>query len=395
MSRLTGILFDVEEFIKMAKGRIRKDMSKYLRRGTVPIRVRGGKVVSLPLDWFEIPTWRYGFPKTGVGQGEGEPGEDLGPVENDEGDQHGHGPEPGGHGGGGLIVEVDVTLEELTEFFQEALELPRIKPKGDRSIKEAREKFNTVSKTGPLSRLNDSRTFEEAIVRSIAEGKYVPPENTIIIPEGSDFRFKSYTIVQEPKNNAAIIYIRDISGSMGKEETEAARYLCALCSFWLAQNYDGLEEVYVVHHSEGLEVTLEEFFSIRSSGGTDASSGHTKAFEIIDSRFPPSNWNIYIVYLSDGMNFTNDNELYKQVLKEKLLPICNQYNYGQINAYRSWWGAYHGSGSSSFSAPGTIGKLLESEFKEYENIALAEITAEPGDYSSVIEAIKIFFKKGN
>ena len=154
MSRLTGIQFDIEEFIKMAKGRIRKDMSKYLRRGTVPIRINGRKIVSLPLDWFEIPTWRYGFPDSGIGQGEGEPGEDLGPIE-DDGDEHGHGPQPGGHGGGGLIIEVDITVEELVEFFQDALELPRIKPKGDRSIKEAREKFNTVSKVGPLSRISD------------------------------------------------------------------------------------------------------------------------------------------------------------------------------------------------------------------------------------------------
>src|SRR3989344_5377484 len=99
MSRLTGIQFDKEEFIKMAKGRIRKDMSKYLKRGTMPIQVRGGKVVSIAMDWFEVPSWRYGFPKSGVGQGEGEPGEDLGPVESDEDGEHG--PSPGGHGGGG------------------------------------------------------------------------------------------------------------------------------------------------------------------------------------------------------------------------------------------------------------------------------------------------------
>lgn len=394
MSRLTGIQFDIEEFLKMAKGKIRQDMNKYLRRGTVPIRIRSGKIISLPLDWFEVPSWRYGFPKSGVGQGEGEPGDDLGPVESDN-DDHSHGSQPGGHGGGGLIVEVDVTIEELVEFFQEALELPRIKPKGDRSIKEAREKFNTISKVGPLSRLSDTHTFEEAIVRSIAEGKFAPPEKTMVVPEKNDFRYKSYTVVQEPKNNAVIIYIRDISGSMGIEETRAARYLCALCSFWLAQNYNGLEEVYIVHHSDGWEVTQDDFFSIRSLGGTDASSGHERAHLVIDSRFPPSNWNIYIVYLSDGMNFTSDNELYAAVMKEKLLPICNQYNYGQINVNRDWWEAYAHSGASTFAAPGTIGKLLESDFTGYENIALAEIKAEPNDYSSVIEAIKVFFKKGN
>ena len=393
MSRLTGIQFDKEEFIKMAKGRIRKDMSKYLKRGTMPIQVRGGKVVSISMDWFEVPSWRYGFPNTGVGQGEGEPGEDLGPVESDEDGEQG--PSPGGHGGGGITVDIDVTLEELTEFFQETLELPRIKPKGDRSIKEAKEKFNTISKVGPISRIHDTRTFEEALLRARAEGTYDPPEKTIVIPERSDFRFKSYSVVHEPKNNAVILYVRDISGSMGREETMAARYLCGLCSFWLAQNYDGLEEAYVVHHGEGWEVDREEFFAIRSGGGTDASTGHEKAYEIIDSRFPPSKWNIYVVYLSDGMNFDNDNDLYRTVLKEKLLPVCNQYNYGQINAYRDWWGAYGGSGSSAFSAPGTIGRILEREFREFENIAMAEITAEPNDYSSVIEAIKIFFKKGN
>ncbi|MDP3735010.1 MAG: DUF444 family protein [bacterium] len=394
MSRLFGIQHDEEEFLKMAKRRARSDLAKYLRRGTIPANLHGKKRITIAMDWFEIPSWRYGFPKTGVGQGEGKPGDDLGPTQPDEDDGDGC-KEPGATGGGPISIDVDVTPEEFEAFFQEALELPRIKPKGDRSISEEREKYNTISRVGPKSQLHEDRTFEEAMKRSIAEGLYRPPDKLVVVPHPKDFRFKSWTVIREPKNNAAVFFIRDISGSMGPEETRAARYLCGLCQWWLSRNYDGIEVRYVVHHGEGWEVDEKEFFTIRSGGGTEASSGHVEAHRLVDKHYPVADWNIYFLYLSDGFNASNDNAQYERILRDQLLPIANQYSYGEITAGRDFWGAYERSGASIFSAPGTIGKLLEEKFKDVETVALAEIKSGDDMYSSVIDAIKTYFKKGH
>lgn len=389
-SRFTGIHFDEAEFKKMAKRRLRRDLGKYLRRGTIPTGVKGNRIFTIPMDWFEIPSFRYGFPKIGIGQGEGEPGEDLGPS-NDR-DRDGKGKEPGTSGGGPLVVDIELSLEEFTELFQETLNLPKIKPKGERSVQEERDKWNTFSRVGPLSRLDPIRTFDEALRRSISEGTFKPPDSVVVVPQPDDFWFKSWQTKKEPKNNAVILFVRDISGSMGIEETRAAQYLCGLCSFWLSRNYDDLEEVYIVHHGEGWETKKEEFFSLRSEGGTEASSGHKIAYKIINERFSPDSWNIYIIYLSDGLNFSSDNDIYIDIITKKILPIVNQYNYGEIGQERSWLDAYNASGSSVFSDWGTIGELLKKI--EADNIAIANIVPGEDNYDSVIEAIKEFFKEG-
>ena len=393
MSRLIGIHFDEEEFNKMAKGRLKKEFGKYMRHGTIPIDIRGKDIVTIPVLWFETPSFRYGFPNTGVGQGEGEPGQDLGPVgDDDEGDEPGQKPSAG-KGGGGVTVGVKVTLEEFAEFFQEALELPHIQPKGERCIMEEKDKYNTIARVGPMSQLHVTRTFEEAVQEAIAMGTYQPPEKTIIVPNPKNFRFRSFNRIKEPRNNAVVFYMRDISGSMNYEQIRVCQYLCGFCSFWLSRYYHELEEVWVVHHGEAWEVKKDEFFKIQGSGGgTECSTAHVEADKIIDKRYPPSEWNIYIVYLSDGFNFGTDNDQYIAIVK-KLLPVLNMYNYGEVSYMRSWWGAYKKSGASIFSEPGTIGHILEKEFKNTENVALAEIESDPSEaYESAIEAIKKFFK---
>lgn len=391
MSRLPNIKIDEREFLKMVKRRLRSDLGKYLRRGTIPIDIRGKKVVTIPLDWLEIPSWRYGFPKVGVGQGEGEIGSDLGPVESDEEGEKGR----GGQGEGPVTIDIEITIEEFAEIFQEVLELPRIQPKGERAVVEEREKYTTISRYGPHSQIHVTRTYQEALKEAIALGTFKPPLKNVVIPTSDHFRFKSYEVVKEPQNNAVIFFVRDISGSMGPEESRAARYLCSLCSFWLSCNYEGLEEVYIVHHGRGWEVDKEEFFKLASMGGTEASSGHKAAWAVIESRFPPSDWNIYFVYLSDGMNFIPDNEAYKQIMREKILPVANQYNYGEVQFIRPWWKAYQETTEEDiFSEPGTLGHELQEIKKEFDNIALAKVKSGEEMYSSVVKAIQIFFHKG-
>jgi uncharacterized sporulation protein YeaH/YhbH (DUF444 family) len=64
-----------------------------------------------------------------VGQGDGKPGDSLGPGNQ----QPGEGKEKAGEGEGEKALEVDITLDELAEILGEELELPRIEPKGNRS----------------------------------------------------------------------------------------------------------------------------------------------------------------------------------------------------------------------------------------------------------------------
>ena len=125
LSRTGNIKEDETEYLAIIKGKIRQDLKRYLGTGNVTIRQKEGGLISVAMDEIEIPTWRYGFPPDeGVGEGEGEPGKDLGPA-----DEEGESGSEGGQGHGNRKVVIDLTPEEFEEYFMEVLELPRIKPK--------------------------------------------------------------------------------------------------------------------------------------------------------------------------------------------------------------------------------------------------------------------------
>ncbi len=392
MSRIFRSKIDEQEFIKRARGLVSKEFKQFLNRGHIVLPRKDGKgMIAIPIQRMEIPHFRYGDVDTELGQGDGEIGDDLGPVDNDGDKKKGS----GGQGEGeGHTIDIDISIEDFKQLFQEQLELPNIKPKGDRTIFEDQERWSTISKTGSPSLLHLPRTMREALKRSIANGSYCPPEKTDIIPQGDEFRYRSSEIVPEPKNNAVCFWLRDGSGSMGIAEIEVVNRLVTLTEFWLSCFYDRLDNVYIIHDSRALEVSREEFFSKHLGGGTTCSTALSKTLEIIGERYPVDQWNMYCTYLSDGMNYTDDNEKFGELLITRLLPILNQFNYGEISLWREWWSKYKSSGAQTFSEPGTIGEIVQMFMNsDIENIAFAEIRSQ--DEEAVAEAIKAFFGKGN
>jgi uncharacterized protein len=70
----------------------------------------------------------------------------------------------------------------------------------------------------------------------------------------------------------------------------------------------------------------------RAIRGTICSSANKKVLEIIDSRYPASQYNIYPFHFSDGDNLTSDNERCVKLVKE-LMERCNMFGYGEVNQY--------------------------------------------------------------
>jgi hypothetical protein len=156
--------------------------------------------------------------------------------------------------------------------------------------------------------------------------------------------------------------MRDISGSVSDEERELISYLCFFTEGLLRRQYDELECVYIIHHVEAEEMKNQEQFLTRDSyGGTKISSAHELLVKIVEDRYPKEDWNIYPIYFSDGMNWEDDNRTALQLLKERVLPLCNQYSYGEVKqSWRSW---YQRGTSEGFSEPGFYGMYLEHEFQ--------------------------------
>ena len=226
--------------------------------------------------------------------------------------------------------------EPLADLLAEELKLPRIKPKGASTLVSERDKFTGVAPTGPAALRHFKRTYREALKRQIIADAY-DPDDPVIVPIRRDMRFRSWEPVRTPRNNAVIVYMMDVSGSMGEQQKELVRMQAFWIDTWLRRNYKGIESRYIVHDVAAREVDKSVFFSMREDGGTRISSAYQCAKNLLEQRYPSSEWNIYLFHFSDGDNSSeSDNRLCCQILKDHLLPSANLFGYCQVtSAYGS------------------------------------------------------------
>jgi len=362
---------DQRRFRQILRGRIRKNLRKYVTHGEM-IGRRGSDLVSIPVPQLDIPHFRFGDNGAGgVGQGDGEEGQ---PVAKGGEAQGGPG-QAGSDPGGGHLMEVDVSLEELAAILGEELELPRIEPKGRATIVEEKAKYNSIRQTGPESLRHFKRTYLKALRRQISTGHY-RPEEPRVIPIRADKQYRSWKTVEHPEVNAAVIYLMDVSGSMTDEQKEIVRTEAFWIDTWLSSQYDGIETRYIIHDAVAKEVDESTFYHTRESGGTRISSAYKTCANLIEDEFPPSEWNLYVFQFSDGDNWGEDNEEAFRVLGERLLPVVNMFCYGQVESP-------YGSGEFLGYLRGRFGEHNEA-------LVLSEIE----DKEAIYESIKTFLGKG-
>lgn len=359
---------DHQRFRQIIRGKIRRDLRRFISRGDF-IGQEGGRYVSVPVHDIDIPTFRYGDNSGGVGMGEGDEGEGVGKGQGGE--------QPGKH-----VLEVDVTLEELADILGEELQLPRIEPKGQHTITTIRDKYSGIRPTGPASLRHFKRSYKEALKRQLALGQY-DPANPVIVPIKRDLRFRSWTEVKKPQSNALIVYMMDVSGSMGDEQKELVRLEAFWIDTWLRRNYEGIESRYIVHDVAAQEVDRRTFFSVREDGGTRISSAYQKCLELLEQHYDPAEWNTYLFHFSDGDNSSeSDNRQCVQIIEKSLLPLCNMFGYCQV-------ASPYGSGSF-------INVLRESfgGAPDPSNPASKVVTSRVNGRDDIFESLRTFFKAG-
>ena len=314
-------------FRQIVRGKIKQDLKKYISNGEL-IGKKGRDFVSIPIPQIELPSFKFGRRQQGgVGQGDGEPGTPLSP-----GDVEQDGEGQAGNAAGQHILEVDLTMDELAQLLAEELELPRIQPKGNNRLKTERDKYSQISKVGPESLRHFKRTYREALKRQISAGSY-DPVNPYIVPIHEDKRFLSWKTKQRPESNALILYMMDVSGSMGDEQKEIVRITSFWIDTWIRTNYEGVQTRYLIHDAVAQEVDQETFFHTRESGGTVISSAYELCNKIIEEEYPEDLWNVYVFHFSDGDNWSGgDTDRCITLLKSNLLPKVNLFGYGQVES---------------------------------------------------------------
>ncbi|HJV46777.1 MAG TPA: sporulation protein YhbH [Bacillota bacterium] len=336
------------------------------------IMSNGRDMVKIPIRSLDEYRFRYNYNKSKqIGQGKGD--SKVGDVIARDGDPaQGTGKGSGaGEDPGVDYYEAEISVEELEEMLFAEMELPNLKRKDQNEITVADIRFNDIRKKGLMGNIDKKRTILEALKRNAKAG-----ESTLKGFSPDDLRFKTWEEVIKPHSNAVVIAMMDTSGSMGIFEKYVARSFFFWMTRFLRTKYEKVEIVFIAHHTEAKEVTEEAFFSKGESGGTICSSAYRKALEIIDKRYPSSQYNIYPFHFSDGDNLTSDNERCVKLVGE-LMKRCNMFGYGEVNQYNrhsTLMSAYKHVTDPSFRyciirEKGEVYKALTTFFKKMEDAA--------------------------
>lgn len=349
-----------QRFIRRVKEHLRERVKKNIVKRS--ISDQGSEDISIPIDDISEPSFGYDQ-ETGdydiilPGNKKFLPGDKL-PKPPDSGAGDAGEGSPDGEGEDEFTFTL--TRDEYLDVVFEGLELPNMDTKNKNQL----EKFERVragySKSGNPSQLDIVRSMGNSLGRRLALGKQKNKKRikeleakdeltdsdieelarlkrklkAVPFIDPIDMRYRAYTKEPKPITSAVMICIMDVSASMGENEKELAKRFFLLLYLFLERKYKDVAVCFVRHHSEAKECDEDEFFNSQETGGTVVSTGFEVAKNIINSRYSPDNWNIYIAQASDGDNFGHDMVLLEQILTGSILPIVKYMTYIELSRIR-------------------------------------------------------------
>ncbi len=314
-----NITTDRARFRDIVKKLVKNDLTKYLTHEDL-LAKRGNKKINIPIPIIGIPRFKYETRQLGgVAQGDGDIGDPLFDGEEGKGDGAGLGDDGN--------MEVEMFSEEIENVLIEALGLPHLEPKGNRMVHAQKTIYRGVAEKGTKRRFQ--QTYKEALKRAAESGGYRPGDP--VVPTKRDMRYYAPKLIPGIRSSAVLMYMMDVSGSMGERE----RRLCRITNTWmqriLGRYYKNLEERFIVHTSDAFEVDGPFFYGTKRGGGTKTSAALEKLLEIMRKDYSPEEWNIYPFYYSDGDNFSDDNDKTIAILGNQILPNVNMFGYAQCS----------------------------------------------------------------
>jgi uncharacterized sporulation protein YeaH/YhbH (DUF444 family) len=251
-------------------------------------------------------------PQGGQGKGKGQKGSKDGDPTEDE-------------------FTVSISREEFLDYFFEDLELPDMVKKHLNSIVDFKQRRAGYSNYGNPSKLNITRSYKNSMARRMAVGMFFDKKIkeieeklkdtslkadeiaelkkeldrlkkmklSVSFMEEVDLQYNNFEKVAVPVTSAVMFCVMDVSGSMGEKEKDIAKRFFMLLYMFLTKQYERIEMVFIRHTTEAKEVSEEEFFNSRESGGTVVISALELMSKIIKERYS-KDWNIYAAQASDG-----------------------------------------------------------------------------------------------
>ncbi len=242
-------------------------------------------------------------------------------------------------------IEIELTIEELSELLFEDLKLPRLKPKAS-SDEMSDTQIEGITTRGPRGRLH----LKRSVIEHLKHGGDWRDE---------DLRYRDVRTKPTEVTKAVVVFVRDASASMD----EVKRYRVRAASFWalkwLRRQYQHCHAVFILHDTAAEEVDENTFFKASVMGGTMLSSGVGLASHLLSNRFPSGQYNRYVLHFSDGENWSNDDNRFVQAVKE-LHNEVEMYAFCQVSPMH-------------FGRPTGAGSLIENLGDEFSRITVGHI----------------------
>ena len=355
-----------QRFIKRYKDQIRRAVAKAVSGRKIMDIEQSGQV-SIPVKDISEPMFHHGS----GGRREGVHPGNRQFVRGDSFDRQqqgsgGTGSQASDSGEGEDDFVFTLSREDFLNFFFEDMALPDMAKRHLAKIAEVRKVRAGYSLDGTPSNLSILRTMRSSIGRRIAlsspyqrrlheleteynevlqnDGPYCARAleltkemrhlrsclDRVPFIEKLDLRYNNRVQRKRPQAQAVMFCVMDVSGSMDEQRKGLAKRFFMLLYLFLKRNYERIDVVFIRHHTVAKEVSEEDFFHSRESGGTVVSSALKLVTEVIHDRYPPSQWNIYCAQASDGDNWAGDSELCAQLLRESILPVTQYFAYIEV-----------------------------------------------------------------
>lgn len=347
------------KFLKRVADQIKSAMPKIVADRKLDNLGKGG--VRVPLRGIKEPTFRHDW-DTGdkrfvrPGNKSYRQGDEIEKPDR----QAGRSGSGSGNGEGEDDFYVVISRDEFLKYFFDDLELPDLHRKCFEDTETVSRRRAGFVSDGVPERLDYVRSFENSLarraaVRGAVERRTAELESALetaseeetakiraeieelqarlkSLPmyDHVDLRYAHHVVVNEPATRAVMFCVMDVSGSMGQEHKDLSKRFFTLLYLFLKKQYESVDLVFIRHHSDAKEVSEEEFFESRESGGTVVLPSLKLVGSILATRYG-SDWNAYMAQCTDGDAWDADDALSSaEYLKETLLPSMQYAAYVEV-----------------------------------------------------------------
>ncbi|HNQ68767.1 MAG TPA: DUF444 family protein [Bacteroidales bacterium] len=381
-------LFTIDELLAKDKQREEDGFPRRIRLGKYikPIKGSKEKIVVVPTTtepkfYHDDSITEDGEENTG-GSGDGEEGEVLGEQQAEP--QEGEGEGQGAGQGEGSDHDLIEDAFDLGKVITKKFELPNLKPKGKKLSTNKYVYDLTDINRGFGQYLDKKATIKRIIETNIMLDKLTPgeeisPEKLIINPQDQIFRILSKE--KDFEAQAVVFFVRDYSGSMMGEPTEAVVMQHLFIYSWLMYQYQNQVSVrFILHDSDAKEVPdFYTYYKSNVAGGTNVFPAYELVADIIEKEHLHHDNNIYIFHGTDGDDWDEDGEKAITAVR-RFLPYISRMG---ITVAKNSWG--------SEDRETTVEKYFNNSglLKEkHELIRMDGFAASQGTEERIIEGIK-------